>query len=777
MPENSGFAGELTMTSPTQDDKPFELKDIPLSQKFIELLLQVMTPSSGVISGLGSFILLPIDSQLLKAIASLAIGGGITLARKFLKPLSQASQNTAEDLGKKTTQLAARLSEQAITEITNVDERYAACQAAACETITTEGLLTGKLGGLFTPMLDQVYVPLEFDRSAQIPGFKDAKEIFELKDEDPYTSPAVDIWKLLALADHDRIYRQLVILAWGGYGKTTLLRHLAFTLGKRQQPETVQPFLPVLLLLRKYREILTGDNPPSLPDLISHQHFQSLPATRDVTLPSNWAERRLKTGQMVVLIDGFDEVPKDQRDKVAQWVNRQIEKFGRSLFIVTSRPKAYTEQTGENQLNLSSVLWVKDFKDKQRQDFVQRWYWCQEYYTHGKEDLPIIRQMAQAEADNLLRQIQQRPELADLSKNPLLLNMLAMFHRCNPKVDIPKRRTDVFQGICQLWLKDRPEARGLSLGVEDWENAQITLQQLALAMMELPEPRIPRANLLKQLTTSLRELDETVEAQEFLEKIERISEMLVQREAGEYEFPHNSFQEFLAAKEALRLGRESIVCDHFGEDKWKPMTLLYAGLTKKPSRLIREALNQGKKDLAYELSQETRRRLDEDLSQELDELRNLENLDQTVKGARFAELESLLKAQQWRDADQETYRLMITTVGKEEGQWFEPEDFETFPCEDLHTLDRLWKDASGDKWGFSVQKRVWEECGSPMTYNDDWEKFGDRVGWRKNNDWLSYDELSFDLKKTLPGEFPFAFALGGIWFVVVVVFLLSREDL
>ncbi|MEO0874005.1 MAG: GUN4 domain-containing protein, partial [Bacteroidota bacterium] len=42
------------------------------------------------------------------------------------------------------------------------------------------------------------------------------------------------------------------------------------------------------------------------------------------------------------------------------------------------------------------------------------------------------------------------------------------------------------------------------------------------------------------------------------------------------------------------------------------------------------------------------------------------------------------------------------------------------------------REASNDHFGFSVQKEIWEECGSPTSYNDDWEQFGDRVGWRKN---------------------------------------------
>ena len=97
---------------------------------------------------------------------------------------------------------------------------------------------------------------------------------------------------------------------------------------------------------------------------------------------------------------------------------------------------------------------------------------------------------------------------------------------------------------------------------------------------------------------------------------------------------------------------------------------------------------------------------------------------------------------------------MITTVGKEDGQWFDRADLENFPCEDLRTLDQLWVKYSSGKWGFSVQKQIWQECGSPMSYNDEWEKFGDRVGWRKDNDWVDYNNLTYDLQKSLFGEFP-----------------------
>lgn len=134
---------------------------------------------------------------------------------------------------------------------------------------------------------------------------------------------------------------------------------------------------------------------------------------------------------------------------------------------------------------------------------------------------------------------------------------------------------------------------------------------------------------------------------------------------------------------------------------------------------------------------------------------NSDHLQKITADPKYQKLEKLLQNQQWEEADQETYRLMITTCGKKDGDWFSENDLTTFPCEDLQTLDRLWVKYSEGKWGFSVQKQIWEKCGSPTTYNDDWFKFGDSVGWRKDGEWLEYKQLTFDLEKTSSGEFPF----------------------
>lgn len=203
----------------------------------------------------------------------------------------------------------------------------------------------------------------------------------------------------------------------------------------------------------------------------------------------------------------------------------------------------------------------------------------------------------------------------------------------------------------------------------------------------------------------------------------------------------------------------NLVLENWNEAKWRETVLLYtAQLTPtKLNEVITQACEQGSEaaELAAVCLKESPKpdKVDKSLEE------SLRSLSVITQDSKYQTLEELLKTQQWRQADEETYRLMITTVGKEEGQWFSEDDLKTFPCEDRRALARLWVKYSEGKWGFSVQKQIWEECGSPSDYNEDWEKFGDRVGWRKGGEWLAYEEFTFDLQKNFPGRISFVFRL------------------
>jgi hypothetical protein len=151
------------------------------------------------------------------------------------------------------------------------------------------------------------------------------------------------------------------------------------------------------------------------------------------------------------------------------------------------------------------------------------------------------------------------------------------------------------------------------------------------------------------------------------------------------------------------------------------------------------------------------------------------------KGIDYTKLRDLLQANQWKEADRETYLRMLEAVGRKDGDWVRAEDLQNFPCADLQTIDRLWVKYSNGHFGFSVQKKIWQECGNPTSNGKDWDRFCVKVGWQnsKATAYVPYSDLEFSSKKSPAGELPFWVhdACGGVVLMGGGFSLLSRRDL
>ncbi|AFW94813.1 serine/threonine protein kinase [Anabaena sp. 90] len=156
-------------------------------------------------------------------------------------------------------------------------------------------------------------------------------------------------------------------------------------------------------------------------------------------------------------------------------------------------------------------------------------------------------------------------------------------------------------------------------------------------------------------------------------------------------------------------------------------------------------------------------------------------------GMDYRQLRDFLAQEKWQEADKETARVMLAVAKREKEGWLNVKDIDNFPCADLRSIDQLWVKYSNDKFGFSVQKRIYQGFGGTREYNSEiWEKFGDKVGWRKEDDCLYYKNITFDIKAA-KGHLPVLFwDEDYFWGVVdwywllrwrVCLVLLSRPDL
>ncbi|MEG4457339.1 serine/threonine-protein kinase [Microcoleus sp. N9_A1] len=148
----------------------------------------------------------------------------------------------------------------------------------------------------------------------------------------------------------------------------------------------------------------------------------------------------------------------------------------------------------------------------------------------------------------------------------------------------------------------------------------------------------------------------------------------------------------------------------------------------------------------------------------------------SARGVDYTRLRDLLAAGKWKEADQETIKVMLKAARREKEDYFDTGSMDNFPCDDLRTIDQLWVKYSQGRFGFSVQKKIWLEVGGKVDWDTE-KKLGDRVGWRKRRkgrkDWLSYNDLTFNLQAP-EGHLPWVrccvrvgFGLVGWWGLVL----------
>ncbi|PHM10664.1 GUN4 domain-containing protein [Nostoc sp. 'Peltigera malacea cyanobiont' DB3992] len=119
----------------------------------------------------------------------------------------------------------------------------------------------------------------------------------------------------------------------------------------------------------------------------------------------------------------------------------------------------------------------------------------------------------------------------------------------------------------------------------------------------------------------------------------------------------------------------------------------------------------------------------------------------SAAGVDYRELDRLLAIENWKVADEETFQVMLKAARREKDGWLDINGINKFPCEDLRIIDQLWVKHSNSCFGFSVQKRIYQNLGGTKEYDKKkWQAFCEQVGWRKVGKPVYYSDVTFDIK-------------------------------
>ncbi|WP_308187659.1 NACHT domain-containing protein [Streptomyces sp. DH8] len=419
--------------------------------------------------------------------------------------------------------------------------------------------------------LDTAYLSLEAQTSEQAPG----------------PAPALPrrIDDLLAVRP------RVLLRGEAGAGKTTLLWWLAAHASARTLGDALAPLnglIPFMVPLRTLRA--RGAAFPAPAELAGAAGLVVDAA------PEGWAGRVLEAGRALLLVDGLDEVPPEEREQAHAWLSQLLARYPGTRCVVTVRPLA-VEADWLRSENFAELR-LLPMRNADIQAFVSCWHRAARLSEQDDRE-----RLDELERD-LSHQFDQNPTLRDLARTPLLCAVICALHRLRDGL-LPETRWKLYRSALEMLLGHRDHRRrignpeGIDLDVE--ESTQL-LQRIAVWLVREGQSEFTRDQALRQLGRALAGM-ERVSAQGPPEKILthllNRSGLLQEYTDDTYQFIHRTFQDYLAAKELVEDDHLGELLRHADEEPWQDVVLLASGHCgrRQLGLLIEGLLNLG---LAYE---------------------------------------------------------------------------------------------------------------------------------------------------------------------------------
>jgi energy-coupling factor transporter ATP-binding protein EcfA2 len=540
-----------------------------------------------MIPGFGIFLTvhLILKQQQIPAVVSLILTGIITVilaAKDFFKIFITEISVVWEEYQRQGAASAATWIKDKFEDVISPFQRdYYKALEYKCRDFETQGL-----DNEWTLELKNVFVQLKISANS----VNNASQGIISQSLNPNSEKS--IWDFLAAnKSGENQFKKIVILGRPGSGKTTLLRHLTLIYATKQEsninPQPPQ-LIPILFYLREIRVEISNQN-PSLEDLIK-QHLEKIKINnKPLNPPIHWLQKNLRRNKFLILLDGLDEVAdKNQRQQVRTWVDKQMEAYPDTTFILTSRPNGYRDL--QRQVTVYE-LELQPFNREQISEFLHSWYLQTEIKSRAGGNDEGVKQAAKEQANKLFSRIQNSQNsraIAAMAINPLLLTMIATVHRRGNV--LPGKRVELYKEICQILLEKRQRAKNIP-DVLTASQKQSVLQELALQLMQKKVREFNLAEgvgyIQQQLTTLPQHF---ANAEAFIKHIRDDCGLLVEKEIGIYEFAHLSFQEYLAAVEIKESNQEYILIGNINNSWWAETIRLYAAVNE-ATNLIMAVIN------------------------------------------------------------------------------------------------------------------------------------------------------------------------------------------
>ncbi|MBW4485853.1 MAG: NACHT domain-containing protein [Tildeniella torsiva UHER 1998/13D] len=446
------------------------------------------------------------------------------------------------------TQAKQKALEAAQNYVQRYDERH-------CQVKVMPGLMK-------EPMpLDDIYTAVKLldDKSIQyFAAVDDLETTYRTKGRRSFWSSASPRQDGIQVANAEQY---LMVLGGPGIGKSTFLRKIGLE-ALRKNGQIQRGCIPVLIELKELR-----DEAIDLKQKIAAEF-----ATCGFPAAAAFTEASLAQGKLLVLLDGLDEVPTQNLNRVVEHIEKFVDAYSNNAFVASCRIAAYRGSHGTCFKRFTDVT-LAEFDDEQIEQFIRRWF-----------SSALESESGTADKYWELLQKDENKATKELAQTPLLLTFLCLVY--DRQHILPTLRSILYGKALDILLSEWSAQKRLE---QDpiYEGFHPDLEKVLLARIAYDSFEQDQLFFLKDdITRRIGEfLEDTLDAPKHLDgaavlrAIERQQGILVERATDIYSFSHLTLQEYLTAFHIKEEGLETeLIIQHLTDKRWQEVFLLVTGL-------------------------------------------------------------------------------------------------------------------------------------------------------------------------------------------------------
>ncbi|MER7171746.1 NACHT domain-containing protein [Streptomyces mesophilus] len=384
-------------------------------------------------------------------------------------------------------------------------------------------------------------------------------------------------------------YKRILLRGDAGSGKTTLLRWLSVNSARRSLAGELNEWNTLVPFILPLRRFANGELPsPSrfFPEVGTHLAEE---------MPEKWVHRVLRAGRGLVLIDGVDELPSEQRDSARNWLRELLRTYPAAHYVVTSRPAAaetdWLAQDGFVALDMLPM------SQKDVESFIRHWHDAAREIEADQKEIDTLNQGQR----DLVASVREERQLRRLASNPLLCALLCTLNR-DRHSQLPKDRMELYRAALDMLLLRRDRERKINYpepsNLTDSQKKSI-LGSFAHWLIRNGLSDAAEEQAVRQVGFSLQTMPSVTSGEyDIFDYLLVRSGCLRRPVEGRIDFVHRTFQEFLAAARIVEIDDLENLLLNAHLDQWHEVVVMAVGHARPRERsmILNRLLDRGDRE-------------------------------------------------------------------------------------------------------------------------------------------------------------------------------------